>query len=236
VVGGLKNKVALVTGAARGQGRSHALHLAVAGADIIAIDRCAQMSSVGYGLASRQDLDETHRLVEAVDRRIVSCVADVRNPEQLEAAVSKGMTELGDIDIIVANAGIAPVAGPGGNSNHELWRDVLDVNLTGVRNTVQAVLPAMIGADRGGAVILTGSTAALEGFCFGNSGASAYTAAKAGVLGLMKSLATELAPYSIRVNIVHPTGVDTPMVNNDYIREFLASKNDGSRDCQIHFL
>ncbi len=222
----LEGKVAFITGAARGQGRSHAVRLAEEGADIIAVDLCEQMPSVHYPLATAEDLEETQALVEKFDRRIVAMKADVRRPDQLQAAVDAGLERFGRIDIVLANAGIAPIAGPGGNENVELWRDVVDVNLTGVWNTVQAAIPAMISGGRGGSIVITSSTAGLKGIVYGTAGGTAYTTTKHGVVGMMRALANELGPHSIRVNTVHPTGVNTKMLDNDYLRSFLSPKSE----------
>jgi SDR family mycofactocin-dependent oxidoreductase len=223
----LHGKVAFITGAARGQGRSHAVRLAEEGADIIAVDVCAQIPSVHYPLATAADLEETRTLVEKLDRRIVAMAADVRRPEQLQDAVNAGVAEFGRVDIVLANAGIAPIQGPGGNENLELWRDVVDVNLTGVWNTVQAAIPTMKSAGQGGSIVITSSAAGLKGsIVYGTAGGTAYTTTKHGVVGMMRALATELAPHSIRVNTVHPTGVDTPMLNNDYMTQFLEPERE----------
>jgi SDR family mycofactocin-dependent oxidoreductase len=216
-VGKLDGKVAFITGAGRGQGRSHAVRLAREGADVIAIDICQQISTVMYPLASVEDLEETANQVEALDRRIVARMADVRDVAALKGVVAEGMEELGGIDIVVANAGISTL----GNQHADpaaSFRDVIDVNLIGVWNTVEAALPAMIGRG-GGSIVLTSSTAGLKG----TSAGLGYTAAKHGVVGLMRRYAVELAPRRIRVNSVHPTGVNTAMVDNEPMREFLAN-------------
>ena len=206
----LEGKVAFITGAARGQGRSHALRLAEEGAEIIACDICEQISTVRYPLANEDDLDETARMVEDLDRRIVARKADVRDGEQLKAVVEEGISEFGKIDIVCANAGIATY-GPSWELSEEQWQDMIDTNLTGVWETCKAVIPHMIERGEGGSIILTSSTAGIMGL----ANVGHYTAAKHGVVGLMKTLANELAPHMIRVNSVHPTGVDTPMIQND---------------------
>lgn len=214
-MGRVAGKVAFVTGAARGQGRSHALRLAEEGADVIAIDLCAQIDTVHYPMASPEDLEETVRLVQSEGRRIVARQADARDQQALRAAFEAGLAELGRVDIVCANAGIAPV------DVHEpdpvqTFRDVVDVNLVGVWNTVRVAAPAMIDAGRGGAIVLTSSTAGLKGFGLGTlAGMEGYTAAKHGVVGLMRTFANEFAEHGIRVNSVHPTGVNTPMVVNE---------------------
>ena len=209
-MGKLEGKVAFITGAARGQGRSHAVRLAQEGADIIAVDLCAQVGSVGYPLASPDDLAETVRQVEALDRRIVASQADVRDTAGLKTAVDEGVAQLGRLDIVLANAGIASFA-PVQDLDDETWDDMIDVNLTGVFKTVRAALPHLRAGGNGGAIVLTSSTAGIMGL----PNLAHYVAAKHGVVGLMKTLALELAPEMIRVNSVHPTSVDTDMIHNE---------------------
>jgi SDR family mycofactocin-dependent oxidoreductase len=218
-MGKLTGRVAFVTGAARGQGRSHAVRLAQEGADIIAVDICAQIDSVPYPMATPDDLAETVREIEALDRRIVARQADVRDATTIKAAFDAGVAELGPVDIVLANAGIAPLSL---HEPHDAWRDVLDVNLTGVFNTVETAIPSMIERGTGGAIVLTSSTAGNNGIGGPTRGGLGYTAAKHGVVGLMRSYANNLAPHRIRVNTVHPTGVRTPMVVNGAMQEFLA--------------
>jgi SDR family mycofactocin-dependent oxidoreductase len=219
VAGKLAGKVAFITGAARGQGRSHAVRLAQEGADIIAVDICAQIDTVPYPLATPEDLAETVKEVEALGRRIVARQADVRDEIGLRAALEEGVAELGPADIVLANAGIAPMST---HETHDAWRDVIDVNLTGVFNTVEAAIPSMIERDQGGAIVLISSTAGINGIGGPTRGGLGYTAAKHGIVGLMRSYANNLAPHRIRVNSVHPTGVRTPMVVNEAMQEFLA--------------
>jgi SDR family mycofactocin-dependent oxidoreductase len=217
-MGKLEGKVAFITGAARGQGRSHAVRLARAGADIIAVDLCRQIDSVAYPLASPADLAETVAQVEALDRRIVSAQADVREIGALREAVAEGVGQLGGVDIVLANAGILGVSTDAGADQDRLFRDVVDVNLTGVWNTVSAAAPIMIEQGRGGAIVLTSSTQGLTGRGGDGGGAlSGYAAAKHGVVGLMRSFSHWLAPHNIRVNTVHPTGVNTDMIVNEVI-------------------
>ncbi|SDF48863.1 SDR family mycofactocin-dependent oxidoreductase [Blastococcus fimeti] len=211
-MGKLDGKVAFITGAARGQGRSHALRLAQEGADIIAVDVLDQVGSVGYPLATQEDLDETVRLVEALDRRIVASKADVRDSAALKAAVDEGVSQLGRVDIVLANAGIASFA-PVGELTDEMWDDMIDINLTGVFKTVRAALPHLRAHGEGGAIVITSSTAGIKGM----ANLAHYVSAKHGVVGLMKTLANELAPEMIRVNSVHPTSVDTDMIHNEAI-------------------
>jgi SDR family mycofactocin-dependent oxidoreductase len=217
-MGKLEGKVAFVTGAARGQGRSHAIRLAQEGADIIAVDICRQIDTVPYPMSTPEDLAETVKEVESLDRRILAREADVRDEAELQSAFHAGVAELGPVDIVVANAGI------GAMSLHEdpgAWQDVIDVNLTGVFNTVETAIPSMIERDRGGAIVLTSSTAGIAGIGGSTRSGLAYAASKHGVVGLMRSYANNLAPHSIRVNSVHPTGVRTPMVMNDAMQAFL---------------
>jgi SDR family mycofactocin-dependent oxidoreductase len=221
-MGKLDGKVAFITGAARGQGRSHAVRLAQEGADIIAVDIAAQIPSVRYPMPTPQDLDQTVKEVEALDRRIVARRADVRDRAALAAAFEAGVAELGGVDIVLANAGIAPLSlDEEGNA----WQDVIDVNLTGVFHTIEVARQALV--DRGGgAIVITSSTAGINGIGGGGPGGLGYTASKHGVVGLMRSYANVLAPHNIRVNTVHPTGVNTPMIVNDVMAEFLATMPD----------
>ena len=224
--GPLTGKVAFITGAARGQGRAHAVRLAAEGADIIAVDLCEQIASVPYPLATPDDLAATAELVADTGARIVAHRADVRDPDALDAALRAGLDELGRVDIVVANAGIAPMA-----SGADGWRDVIDVNLTGAQHTVAAAVPTMIAQGDGGSIVLISSAAGLAGIGSHDAGSIGYTAAKHGLVGLMRVYANLLAPHSIRVNSVHPGGVDTPMANNDFMRGWLArlSADPGAR-------
>jgi (+)-trans-carveol dehydrogenase len=209
-MGKLDGKVAFITGAARGQGRSHALRLAQEGADVIAVDVCAQVDSVTYPMATPEDLVETVRQVEALDRRIVASEADVRDSAALQQAVDAGVAELGRLDIVLANAGIASFA-PVEDLTDAMWDDMIDINLTGVFRTVRAAVPHLRAHGQGGAIVITSSTAGIKGM----ANLAHYVAAKHGVVGLMKTLANELAPDMIRVNSVHPTSVDTDMIHNE---------------------
>jgi len=211
--GRLEGKVAFITGAARGQGRSHAVRLAEEGADIIAIDICAPIETVNrtYPAATPEDLAQTRGEVEALGRRIVTREADVRDIDAVQAAVSDGVGELGRLDIVCANAGVFVQMGAAHTVGEQEWADVVDVNLTGVWHTCKAAVPTMIAHGEGGSVILTSSTAGIKA----PPHLSAYAAAKHGVIGLMKSMVMELAQYRIRVNTVLPTGVDTLMIQNE---------------------
>jgi SDR family mycofactocin-dependent oxidoreductase len=215
--GPLKGKVALITGAARGQGRAHAVRLAADGASVIAVDACEQIASVPYPLATPDDLAATVKLVEDTGSRIVAKQGDVRDRASLSAALQAGLDEFGRLDIVVANAGIAPM-----QSSGDGWRDVIDVNLTGVFHTVEAAIPTMIEQGTGGSIVLTSSAAGLAGIGSADAGSIGYAAAKHGVVGLMRVYANLLARHSIRVNSIHPSGVDTPMINNEFTRQWLA--------------
>jgi SDR family mycofactocin-dependent oxidoreductase len=204
-MGRVDGKVAFITGAARGQGRSHAIRLAEEGADIIAVDICRSLDTVSYPLATPEELQETVSAVEALDRRIVAREADVRDGDALKQAVDGGVAELGRLDVVVANAGICTIQA-WDQVTPEVWRDTIDTNLTGVWHTCLHAAPHLIAAG-GGSMILTSSTAGIKGQPF----LSPYVAAKHGVVGIMRALANELAKHSVRVNTIHPTGVDTPM-------------------------
>jgi SDR family mycofactocin-dependent oxidoreductase len=219
-MGRVEGKVAFITGAARGQGRSHALLLAEEGADIIALDMCKPLASARYDLASPADLADTKKEIEALGRRVVAVEADVRDEQQLAAAYRAGVAELGPADIVIANAGVALFAV---DEAHEAWQDTIDINLTGVFNTIEAVVPAMIERGQGGSIILTSSTAGLRGLLGPSRAALGYVASKHGVVGLMRSYANNLAAHSIRVNSVHPTGVETPMITAASMEAFVAA-------------
>jgi SDR family mycofactocin-dependent oxidoreductase len=224
-VGTLDGKVALVTGAARGQGRSHALRLAEEGASIIAIDICGEIEAVSYPMSTPEDLKETTRLVEEQDQQIHAQIADVRDYAALSAAIEEGVAQLGPIDIVVANAGIWAVSvdQPQERARRErVWQDTLDVNLTGVWHTLEATVPAMVARGEGGSITIISSTAGLKGSTANDLSLTAYTAAKHALVGLMRGYAKDLAPYSIRVNTVHPTGVTTPMNMNTIVEEYMA--------------
>ncbi|MBL7499022.1 mycofactocin-coupled SDR family oxidoreductase [Frankia sp. CNm7] len=211
-MGKLDGKVAFITGAARGQGRSHAVRLAQEGADIIAVDICAQIPSVQYPMGTADELAQTVKEVEATGRRIVARQADVRDVSALRQAYDEGVAELGAVDIVLANAGIG--AGGGSASEEQEWEDVIGVNLTGVWNTGRVAIQPMIERNQGGSIVLTSSTGGLIGVGIPVAGFLGYTAAKHGVIGLMRSWANFLAPFSIRVNSVAPTAVRTPMAGD----------------------
>jgi len=219
----LEGKTAFITGAARGQGRQHAITLAQAGANIVASDICQQIDTVPYSMATRDDLDETVALVEETGQKIVALQADVRELSQLRHAVDQGLVSFGSLDIVCANAGIYSF-GPIDSYDIEpqRWNDVISTDLTGVFNTIKTTAPAMIDGGRGGSIIVTSSTAGLRGL----RSMADYTAAKHGVVGLTRAFANELAQHRIRVNSIHPTGVDTHMVTNPELAEFYAQFPD----------
>ena len=210
MAGRVEGKVAFITGAARGQGRSHAIRLAQEGADIIAVDICAQIDSVPYPMATPEDLAQTVKEVEALDRRIVASQADVRDYGALKAALDAGVAELGRLDIVSANAGISSV-GRADELAEQTWQDMIGTNLTGVWHAAKAAIPHLKAGGRGGSIILTSSAAGLMAM----ENIAHYVSAKHGVVGLMRTLALELAPDNIRVNSLHPTMVNTPMIMNE---------------------
>lgn len=209
MTGRLEGKVAFITGAARGLGRSHAVRLAQEGADIIAVDLCEPLATVDkYPPATHADLDETVREVEKLDRRIVAAVADVRDHGALKAAVDAAVTELGGLDIAVANAGIVSF-GSTLELSEEKWKEVLDVNLTGVWNTARVAAPHLVERG-GGSLMFISSIGGLRGM----PNVGHYVSAKHGIVGLMRTMANELAPHRIRVNTIHPTNTNTDMIQN----------------------
>jgi (+)-trans-carveol dehydrogenase len=211
MAGRVEGKVAFITGAARSQGRSHALRLAQEGADIIAVDLAGPVDSISmYPPATEEDLAETVRQVEALDRRIVATKADVRDSGALRAALDEGVAQLGRLDIVLANAGVFEIS-PALELTDDAWREMIDINLTGVWNTCKVALPHLVDGGRGGAIVITSSVAGLKGV----PNTVHYTATKHGVVGIMRTLAQEFAPQSIRVNSVHPTSVDTVMIQNE---------------------
>ncbi|WIM87758.1 mycofactocin-coupled SDR family oxidoreductase [Candidatus Mycobacterium wuenschmannii] len=216
-MGELENTVAVITGAARGQGRSHAVALAEQGADIIAVDICADVEAIPYPLARRSDLDKTAQLVRDAGRRVVSVVADVRDLTALEAGVQAGIDELGEIDIVVANAGVVAIGDPAARAE-PVFAAVVDTNLTGTWHTLLATVPSIIRKGRGGSIVLVSSSQGLVGRGGDGSAAMfAYAASKHGVVGMMRSAANAYAPHKIRVNSVNPSGVATPMIINDFV-------------------
>ena len=209
--GRVEGKVAFITGAARGQGRSHAVRLAEEGADIIAIDICKQIDTVPIPMGSPEDLAETVAQVEKLGRRIHAVQADVRDYDALKAAVDEGVERFGRLDIILANAGLAAAGDAVEKMDPSLWKDSVDVNMTGSWHTVKAAVPHIIEGGRGGAIVLTSSVGGLKSY----PNIVNYIASKHGVVGLMRTMAVEFAPHNIRVNTVHPTQVNSPMMMND---------------------
>jgi len=213
-MGRVQGKVAFVTGAGRGQGRSHAVRLAEEGADIIAVDICRDIASVPYALSSPEDLQETAALIGKLDRRVVAVQADVRDAGQLRAALERGIDELGQLDIVVAQAGIAPLRG---DPPMQAWCDVIDTNLIGSINAIQAALPHL---SEGASIIATGSNAALMNHNIvetpgSDPGGTGYQFTKRALSDYVHELAMNLAPRGIRANVVHPTNVNTPMLHNE---------------------
>ena len=208
--GRVDGKVAFITGAGRGQGRSHAVKLASEGADIIAIDICHDVEGA-LPMATAEDLTETAKLVEALDRRIVTHQADVRDLDALTAAVDDGVAQLGRLDIVLANAGVASMGGRADTMKVDNWKHTIDINLTGLWNTARAAIPHLIAGGRGGSIVLTSSVGGMHAM----PDMSHYVSAKHGVIGLMRSLAVELGQHHVRVNSVLPTNVNTPMFMNE---------------------
>jgi SDR family mycofactocin-dependent oxidoreductase len=227
-MGTLDGRVAVISGAARGQGRSHALRLASEGADIIALDICKNIATMDYPNASRADLDETVRQVEALDRRAIPYEVDVRDATAVKAAVDAGVAELGRLDIVLPQAGIVRYAASATiEENAAVWADILGVNVTGYFHMLEASVPHLIEGGRGGVIVMTGSTAATRPTA-NTGGGTAYIAAKHGVVGLMKTYALALAKYGIRVNVVHPTGVASGMTMNEAMGKLVAEAASGN--------
>jgi SDR family mycofactocin-dependent oxidoreductase len=227
--GRFDGKVAYITGAARGQGRAHAIRLAGDGATIVGVDLCEQIGTVDYPMSTRDDLDQTAKLVEQVGGQMLALVGDVRDRECLEEVYREGIATFGRIDYVVANAGIMPIWGRHADTM-QAWQDCLDVLLTGVLNTLEPAWPRMVEQGTGGSIVITGSMAGvvptmrtLGGRTLGLLG---YSAAKAALTNLMRNYASMLAYHQIRVNILHPTGVNTPMIDNEMARDRFATAND----------
>ena len=222
-MGKLDGKVAFITGVARGQGRAHAVRMAEEGADIIGVDLCDQIDTVEYPMATPDDLIQTVKLVEDTGRRIVARQADVRDRSRLQAALEEGISELGPVGIAVANAGIGPITSDP-DQPQRAFQDAVDVMLVGAYHTVDLAGRAMVAAGQGGSIVVTSSVAGMKGL--GSSleashpGLVGYVAAKHGVVGVMRHYAAVLAPHRIRVNSLHPTGVDTPMIANETIAAY----------------
>ena len=232
-MGRLDGKVAVITGAARGQGRSHALRLADEGADIVALDVCRQIDTVPYPMADSDDLVTTVDLVKSRGRRVFAAEVDVRDLAGLQKAVQDGVSELGRLDIVVANAGTLNDTAPLWELTEEQFQDQIDVNLTGVWKTIKATVPILLAQNEGGAIILISSISGLTV----ELNIGHYAASKHGVNGLMRTLAGELAPHNIRVNSVNPTNVNTPMINNPrYNRLFAGGKEGATQDDALEAL
>ncbi|OZM77887.1 mycofactocin-coupled SDR family oxidoreductase [Pseudonocardia sp. MH-G8] len=216
-MGRLDGKVAVITGGGRGQGRAHAVTLAAEGADIVICDAPGDIATIEYGMATAEDMQETVRLVEKAGRRCVAVEADVRDTADMARLAERTMDELGRVDALVCNAGVMSAADSTWELTDDQWRDMLDVNVTGVWKVCRAIVPHMIAGKRGGAITITGSTGGLRSV----AGCTHYNVAKHGCIALMRTLAWELAPEMIRVNVVHPTGVNTEMSNNEWFAQWI---------------
>ncbi|CAM5472711.1 short-chain dehydrogenase/reductase [Streptomyces spiroverticillatus] len=217
--GRLDGKVAFVTGAAGGLGRSHVRRMAEEGADLVIVDICRSVDTVPYPQSTPEDLREAVEEIQAHGRRVVAREADVRDRGALQQAYDAGLAEFGHIDVVVANAGIAPLLV---EDRVEAWHDAIDVNLTGTFHTIEVAIASMVAARRGGSIVIVSSTAGLVGIGGSSNGGLGYAASKHGAVGLMRTYANNLAPHSIRVNSVHPTGVATRMVADPAIAAFVA--------------
>jgi SDR family mycofactocin-dependent oxidoreductase len=215
-MGRVEGKVAFISGAARGQGRSHAVRLAQEGADIVATDICGDIPSIPYAMGTQEELDETARLVEKEGRRVIARQADVRDQAALDAVVAEALNTFGHIDIVSANAGAASY-GYSWELTDESWHDAIEVMLTGAWHVAKACTPSMIERGEGGSIVITSSVAALKG----SRRIAHYAAAKAGLGGLMRVLASELAPHKIRVNVIAPGNTETELATNHATRTIL---------------
>jgi SDR family mycofactocin-dependent oxidoreductase len=221
-------KVALVTGGARGQGRSHAVNLAKRGADVVVLDILEQIPSVEYDMSRQEDMDETVKLIEAEDRRVIPVKGDVRRWDDVQKAVKAAITEFGRLDLVSANAGVMPTTGEPAQQL-DAWHAAIDTMLTGVYYTLRAATEPMVESGRGGSIVITGSTSTFQGVAFNqkllNPGQVGYGAAKHGVVAIMRNFAKALGQFNVRVNLVAPQGVRTPMLVNPY---FGPSVRDGA--------
>lgn len=226
------DKVAFITGIARGQGRAHALRLAEEGADIIGVDICDDIPVVEYPLATEDDLAETASMVEELGRKIIVGKADVRDPGAMQGVLDEGVNRLGRLDFVVANAGVMPIWGRLGPTR-EAWQTCLDIMLTGVMNTVELTYPILRDRGEGGSIVMTGSMAAWQPMMRTEGshtlGLLGYASAKHALINLARNYASFLAPHRIRVNTIHPTGVDTAMINNDMLLEHFNRATDEDR-------
>ncbi|HZE48708.1 MAG TPA: mycofactocin-coupled SDR family oxidoreductase [Jatrophihabitantaceae bacterium] len=232
--GRVAGKVVLITGAARGQGRNHARRLAAEGADIVAVDLCADIDSVPYPMATEKDLAETVEQVEALDRRIVPIRADVRDPSAMASAVERAIAEFGHLDVVIAQAAVSAL---GEELTNQSWVDTVDINLLGVINTIHAAYPHL---KSGGSIIAVGSLVALRprrAYDEAGPGSAGYKYAKLAVAQYIHELATTLAPHMIRANAIHPTNVDSPMLQNESTyRQFRRDLPNPTReDAEKHF-
>lgn len=219
----LEGRVAFVTGAARGMGRAHAVKLATEGADVIALDACTGFDFTDYPGATLADLDETATLVKSKGGRILARQADVRDAAAVDAVVAEGVDEFGRLDIVVANAGVIRVTDS--DERRRDFREIIDVNLIGAWNTVDAAIPALIAGGRGGSVVLASSTQGLKASDTDRAGLQAYAASKRALVALMQGWAQQLAPHSIRVNTIHPSGVATDMILNESTMALATAKD-----------
>ncbi|MWA02378.1 mycofactocin-coupled SDR family oxidoreductase [Actinomadura sp. LD22] len=223
MTGSLEGRVAFITGAARGQGRAHAVRLAREGVDIIGLDICKDIASFDYSCATREELEETAALVAKEGRTMVTGEADVRDLAAVKQVFEDGYARLGRIDIVIANAGMIRYGAP--ENVAQEWQDTLDVILTGAFNTVQASIDKLIEGGNGGSIVLVSSSAGLKGTGSDLPSAQAYTAAKRGLVGYMQVLAQQYAEHSIRVNTIHPTGVVSGMTTNEAMMKMAADPN-----------
>lgn len=216
-MGKLEGRVALITGAARGQGRNHAIRMAQEGADLLLLDICRQIDSVEYAMSTPDDLEDTVAAVRSEGRSVIAEQVDTRDADGVKGLVDKGIAAFGGIDIVVANAAIAPMSV---QPHDQEWQDAIDVNLSGTYNTVTAALPSMIERGRGGSIVIISSLAGLTGEGGDSPGMLAYTASKHGVVGLSKAWANYNAVHNIRVNCVAPSGVRTPMATDKSLMKY----------------
>ncbi|MTD59116.1 mycofactocin-coupled SDR family oxidoreductase [Amycolatopsis pithecellobii] len=220
-MGQLDGKVAFITGAARGQGRSHAVLLAQEGADIIGLDICEQVPTVASPMSRQKDLDETVALVEKTGRRMIGVKGDVRNRADIQRALDLGLAEFGRLDIVLANAGIYAVGLKPYDKSEQAWQDSLDIILTGTWNTLQLTAPILVEQGQGGAIVITSSTVGVRWVTTNyDGGFDGYSAAKYGQVGMMTAYAGRLAEYNIRVNTLHPGPINTPMVANEHFAKW----------------
>ncbi|WP_107775071.1 mycofactocin-coupled SDR family oxidoreductase [Nocardioides sediminis] len=229
-MGRFEGKTAFITGGARGQGRSHALALAAEGADVAVLDICRQIPSVQHSMATPEDLVETEKLVRDLGQEFIGIQGDVRNKDEVDAAVAAVEERFGRIDLVCANAGIMATTGPPAQEI-AAWHDSVDTMLSGVFYTLKAVIPGMIQRGEGGSIVITGSTSSMRGVAYKvdmlSPGQVGYGAAKHGVLAIMRNFAMALGQHRIRVNTVMPMGVNTKMVVNDFFAGVIADAPPG---------